>query len=93
MTIKYDEDFENSAKCWIFDNAYVECDVKVRDHCHVTVKYRGSARRLYTSFFNFLTLLSKTCFTRPTRNSDLISAISDSSVTFSDYQRSHLLSC
>ena len=39
------EDFENSTKCWIFDNAYVDGDVKVRDHCHVTGKYRGSAHR------------------------------------------------
>ena len=28
MTKKDDEDFENSAKCWIRDNAYVHGDVK-----------------------------------------------------------------
>ena len=32
------EDFENST-----DHAYVESDVKVRGHCHITQKYRGSA--------------------------------------------------
>ena len=32
MTIKDDDDFESSAKCWTFDNAYVDGDVKVRDH-------------------------------------------------------------
>ena len=30
---------------WICDNVYVEGDVKVRDHCHITGKYRGSAHR------------------------------------------------
>ena len=34
-------------KCWIFDTAYVDGDVKVRDHCHITGKYRGSAHRCY----------------------------------------------
>ena len=45
MTKEDDEDFENSTKCWIFDNAYVDSDVKVRDHCHMTRKYRGSPHR------------------------------------------------
>ena len=35
-TKKDDKNFERSAKCWICDNAFVENDVKVRDHCHVT---------------------------------------------------------
>ena len=37
MTRRNDEDFENSSKCWICDNAYVDGDVKARDHCHITV--------------------------------------------------------
>ena len=45
MTKKDNQDFENSTKCWICDNDYVDTDVKVRDHCHITGKYRGSARR------------------------------------------------
>ena len=36
MTKEDDEDFKNSTKCRIFDNAYVDSDVKVRDHCHMT---------------------------------------------------------
>ena len=32
------EDFENSSKYWIYGNIYVDGDVKVRDHCHVTGK-------------------------------------------------------
>ena len=35
MTKNDDEDFENSAKCWIFHNDFVHGDVKVRDHCHM----------------------------------------------------------
>ena len=45
MTKEDNEDFENSTKCWIYDNDYIEGDVKVRYHCHVTGKYRGSAYR------------------------------------------------
>ena len=45
MTKKDNEDFENSTKCWICDNDYINGDVKVRDHCHITGKYRGSAHR------------------------------------------------
>ena len=32
-------------KYWIFDNVCVQGDVKVRDHCHMTGKYRVSAHR------------------------------------------------
>ena len=39
------EDFENSTKRWICDNDYVDTDVKVRDHFHITGKYRSSAHR------------------------------------------------
>ena len=34
--------FENSTKCQICDSDYIDNDVKVRDHCHITGKYRGS---------------------------------------------------
>ena len=40
MTKEDNEDFENSTKCWICDNDYIDTDVKVRDHCHITGKYR-----------------------------------------------------
>ena len=40
MTKEDDWDFENSIKCWICDNDCVNGDVKVKDHCHVTGKYR-----------------------------------------------------
>ena len=45
MTKKDNEDLKNSAKCWIFYNAYVDGDVKVRDHCHITEKSRGCGHR------------------------------------------------
>ena len=45
MTKEDNEDFKNSAKCWTCDNDYVDNDVKVRDHCHITGKYRDSAHR------------------------------------------------
>ena len=45
MTKKGNENFKNSTKSWICDNDYIENDVKVRDDCHITGKYRGSARR------------------------------------------------
>ena len=35
MTNKDNEDFENSTKCWICDNDYVDNNVKARDHCHI----------------------------------------------------------
>ena len=46
VMIKEDnEDFRNSTKCWICDNDYIYNDVKVKDHCHIIEKYRGSAYR------------------------------------------------
>ena len=47
ITKESDEDFENLTKCWICDNVYVVGVVKVRDHCHITGKYRGSSHREY----------------------------------------------
>ena len=38
MTKEDNKDFENSTKCWICDNDYIDCDVKVRDHYHITGK-------------------------------------------------------
>ena len=37
MTKKDNQDFENSTKCWICDNNYID-NVKLRDHCHTTGK-------------------------------------------------------
>ena len=42
MTKEDSGNFKSSATCWIFNKDYVDNDVKVRDHCHFTGKYRGS---------------------------------------------------
>ena len=38
ITNKGNVDFGNSIKCWVFDNSYVDGDIKVRDHCRITEK-------------------------------------------------------
>ena len=45
MTKEDNENFESATKCWFCDNDYIDTDVKVRDHCHITGKYRGSVQR------------------------------------------------
>ena len=45
MIKKENDNFEKSIKCWICDNDYIDNDVKVRVHCHITGKYRGSSHR------------------------------------------------
>ena len=42
MAKKDGADFENSTKCWICDNVFVDGDVKVRAPCHITGKYRST---------------------------------------------------
>ena len=39
------KDFENSPKCWICYNDYIDNEVKVRGHSHITGKYKGSVHR------------------------------------------------
>ena len=46
------EDFENSTKSWICENAYVHNDIKVRGHCQTTEKYKGSAYRDFNTNIN-----------------------------------------
>ena len=43
--LRNNEDIENSTKCCISDNKDVDGDVKLRNHCHITGKYRDSAHR------------------------------------------------
>ena len=38
-------DLENSTKCSICDNDYDDGGLNVRNHCHITGKYRGSSQR------------------------------------------------
>ena len=45
MTKEDNEDFKNSTKCWTCDNDYIDNYIQVKDRCHITGIYRGSAQR------------------------------------------------
>ena len=45
MTKEDEEKFEKAKECHICDKKYTEKDIRVRDHCHITGKYRGSAHQ------------------------------------------------
>ena len=60
MTIKDNENFKNSAECWICENDYIDNDVKVRDHFLITANHTESAHRdinleLNTKFLLYFT--------------------------------------
>ena len=44
MSEKDEQRFQSSNKCWICDKLFDVGDNKVRDHCHIIGRYRGSAR-------------------------------------------------
>ena len=41
-----DKNFESYTVCWVCDNTFVEGDVNVRNHCHITGKYSDCTWRL-----------------------------------------------
>ena len=43
MSENSEQIFQSSNKSWICDKLFDVMDNKVRDHCHITGKYRGSA--------------------------------------------------
>ena len=45
MTKEDEKEFEKAKECHICDKKYTEKDIRVRDHCHITGKYRGSAHQ------------------------------------------------
>lgn len=45
MTNKATINFQKAEKCHICIEKYTKKDIKVRDHCHITGKYRGSAHQ------------------------------------------------
>ena len=45
MTIDDEEKFQKANKCHICEKEYNKTDVRVRDHCHITGQYRGSAHQ------------------------------------------------
>ena len=40
-----EERFQSSNSCWICDKLFDVGDEKVRDHCHITGKYRVAAHQ------------------------------------------------
>ena len=40
---KEEKRFDKESKCWICNEKFVRGDVKVKDHCHFTGRYRGAA--------------------------------------------------
>ena len=49
MSAEEEERFQLSNSCWICDKLFDVGDDKVRDHFHVTGKYRGAAHWSYNS--------------------------------------------
>ena len=45
MTEENEQEFKKTKECHICDKKYTEKDIRVRDHCHITGKYRGSAHQ------------------------------------------------
>ena len=45
MTKEDEEEFQKAKACHICNAKYTEKDIQVRDHCHITGKYRGSAHQ------------------------------------------------
>ena len=43
MSEKEEEQFQSSTTCWICETLIDDDSEKVRDHCHVTGKFRGAA--------------------------------------------------
>ena len=43
MTIEDEENYQNSQNCWICDQKIINNKDKVRDHCHITGKFREAA--------------------------------------------------
>ena len=43
MSEKDEEEFQSSNTCWICKKLIDDEDEKVRDHCHITGKFRGAA--------------------------------------------------
>ena len=45
MTKDDEKEFKKADKCLICEKEYNKTDVRVRDHCHITGQYRGSAHQ------------------------------------------------
>ena len=45
MTEENEIDFQKATKCHICDQQYIDKDIRVKDHCHITGEFRGSAHQ------------------------------------------------
>ena len=45
ITKEDEEKFQKAEECHICDKKYTDKDIRVRDHCHITGKYRGSSHQ------------------------------------------------
>ena len=45
MTKENEEEFQKAEECHICNKKYTNQDIRVRDHCHITGKFRGSAHQ------------------------------------------------
>ena len=45
MALEDEENYQNSNDCWICNRQIFYDKNKVRDHCHITGKYRGASQR------------------------------------------------
>ena len=62
MTFEDEKDFQTSKKRWICERQYKPDEgenIPVRDHCHMTGKYRGSAHKTCNLCILFLKLKYK----------------------------------
>ena len=50
MSEQETEDFNKADRCYICDKIYNEKDIRVRDHCHITGKYRDPLIKNVISF-------------------------------------------
>ena len=53
IMIEEEKEFQSSNTCWICEKLIDDDDEKVRDHCHVTGKFRGTAN-WSCNIFNYL---------------------------------------
>ena len=44
MTIEDEENYQNLQNCWICDQKIINNKDKVRDHCHITDKFRCNSK-------------------------------------------------
>ena len=59
MTEEQEERFQSSSMCWICKKLIEDDNEKVRDHCHITGKFRGAAR--WSCYINLQLTKKRSC--------------------------------